>query len=89
MIDIEQDGVGAFEDDALAGAEGFDEQLAGVGDERLDPPAVVAVLFEDRPPVQRRGRFVVVPYSLPRSRMYSPILLSCSVGNGPPPTRVL
>ena len=38
---------------------------------------------------QRRGRLVTVPYSLPRSRIRWPISLSCSVGNGPPPTRVL
>src|SRR6476620_12110249 len=38
---------------------------------------------------QRRGRRVVVPYSLPRSRMYWPVAFSCSVGKGPPPTRVL
>src|SRR5512141_889299 len=37
----------------------------------------------------RRGRPVVVPYSWPRSRMYRPISLSCSVGNGPAPTRVV
>src|SRR6185295_9541322 len=37
---------------------------------------------------QRRGRRVTVPYSLPRSRRCWPISLSCSVGNGPPPTRV-
>src|SRR5712671_5453317 len=37
---------------------------------------------------QRRGRRVTVPYSLPRSRRYWPVGLSCSVGNGPPPTRV-
>ena len=37
---------------------------------------------------QRRGRRVTVPYSLPRSRRYWPVWLSCSVGKGPPPTRV-
>ena len=30
-----------------------------------------------------------MPYSLPTRRIRSPISLSCSVGNGPPPTRVV
>ena len=36
----------------------------------------------------RRGLPVVVPYSLPTSRILLPMALSSSVGNGPPPTRV-
>ena len=32
---------------------------------------------------------MTVPYSLPIRRIRSPIALSCSVGNGPPPTRVV
>src|SRR5580704_15866561 len=38
---------------------------------------------------QRRGRPVTVPYSRPTRRIRSPMALSCSVGNGPPPTRVV
>src|SRR5438876_5055871 len=38
---------------------------------------------------QRRGRPVVDPYSLPRVRSCSPAASSDSVGNGPPPTRVV
>src|SRR4029079_7857074 len=37
---------------------------------------------------QRRGGRITVRYSLPRSRRYCPVALSCSVGKGPPPTRV-
>jgi adenylosuccinate synthase len=37
---------------------------------------------------QRRGRPVTTPNSLPRSPSVLPISLSCSVGNGPAPTRV-
>src|SRR5690625_6340467 len=37
----------------------------------------------------RRGRPVVVPYSLPISRILSPISSVSSVGNGPSPTRVV
>ena len=32
---------------------------------------------------------MTVPYSRPIRRIRSPIALSCSVGNGPPPTRVV
>ena len=32
---------------------------------------------------------MTVPNSLPAWRMRSPVSLSCSVGNGPPPTRVV
>ncbi|SSS97379.1 Uncharacterised protein [Acinetobacter baumannii] len=35
----------------------------------------------------RRGRPVVVPYSLPTRRMVSPVSSNNSVGNGPSPTR--
>src|SRR5579884_724800 len=37
----------------------------------------------------RRGRPVVVPYSLPTSRIRSPSASVSSVGNGPYPTRVV
>src|SRR5688572_10065484 len=37
----------------------------------------------------RRGLPVVVPYSRPSSRIRCPVASSSSVGNGPPPTRVL
>src|SRR6476620_12395616 len=37
----------------------------------------------------RRGRPVVVPYSRPTSRIWFPISLFNSVGNGPSPTRVV
>ena len=38
---------------------------------------------------QRRGRPVVVPYSRPILRRYSPAASCSSVGNGPSPTRVV
>ena len=38
---------------------------------------------------QRRLRPVTVPNSCPRVPSRSPISLSCSVGNGPEPTRVV
>src|SRR3954451_201690 len=38
---------------------------------------------------QRRGRPVVVPYSPPSVRSFSPSASSSSVGNGPSPTRVV
>ena len=38
---------------------------------------------------QRRGRPVVAPNSCPSCRNRSPISFSCSVGNGPSPTRVV
>src|ERR1051326_5934446 len=38
---------------------------------------------------QRRGRPVVDPYSLPRTRICSPAASSNSVGKGPPTTRVV
>src|SRR5262245_12034627 len=38
---------------------------------------------------QRRGRPVVAPNSLPRVRIVSPRSSRASVGNGPPPTRVV
>src|SRR5699024_11991570 len=37
----------------------------------------------------RRGRPVVVPYSRPTSRIWSPTSSLSSVGNGPSPTRVV
>src|SRR5699024_230994 len=37
----------------------------------------------------RRGRPVVVPYSRPTSRIWSPTSPLSSVGNGPSPTRVV
>ena len=51
------------------------------------PGGVAAATASNQP--QRRGRRVTVPYSLPRSRRCWPESLSCSVGKGPPPTRVL
>ena len=38
---------------------------------------------------QRRGRPVTDPNSRPRFRIMSPAASSASVGNGPPPTRVM
>ena len=38
---------------------------------------------------QRRGRPVTVPYSCPSSRMCWPVASCSSVGQGPPPTRVV
>src|ERR1019366_9966064 len=38
---------------------------------------------------QRRGRPVTAPNSLPRLRIMSPVESRASVGNGPPPTRVV
>ncbi len=52
-----------------------------------DPRAVPAATASNQP--QRRGRPVTVPNSRPTWRMCSPVGLSSSVGNGPPPTRVV
>ena len=38
---------------------------------------------------QRRGRPVVVPYSVPTLRKNSPLSSNSSVGKGPSPTRVV
>ena len=47
MIDVEQDGVGAFEEDLLAGLAGLDQDRRGIIDEGLYALAVLAVLLEE------------------------------------------
>src|ERR1017187_6151956 len=58
---------------------------------RLSKPLIMAAYCisgtSNQP--QRRGRPVTEPNSLPRLRIWSPQESKASVGNGPPPTRVM
>ena len=55
----------------------------------LDVGGAERHLLQIVPELQRRGRPVLVPNSRPRSPIRRPMSLSCSVGNGPWPTRVV